>query len=214
MWPYILAVHRGVRVVATDIDSSLASQLSRRRRVRRARVAPANMVHLVRCDARQLPFPDQSVDAVTAVSTIEHIHGTEGDRVAVQEIARVLRPGGRSWLTLPFRAAGSVIELDNELRHFQWHYSADTLRSSLVGPTGLRQRRRLLYGERLPVYQLMRMLPRPLPWLLRPWATVLSAWLLYPTDDEERASAVLLELERRVAEGVARGGRRADDDDA
>jgi len=203
IWPYLLAGLVGARVIATDIDRSLTNQLSRHRRVYDAGLAAPGMVQLVRADARRLPFPDQSADAVTAVSTIEHVRSSHGDRVAVQEIARVLRPGGRAWLTVPFRAAGSMIELDAELRHFQWHYSPDTLRSSLLGPSGLTERRRVLYGEHLPFYNLTRKIPSPLVWLVRPWATLLSACLLHPTDNEQHASASLLELERPRQDGRA-----------
>jgi len=195
IWPYMLAAHLDVRVLATDLDPSLAEQRGRRDRVGEAGLVHHQAVQLLRCDARRLPFPDGSVDAVTAVSTVEHVRDAEGDRVALQEMGRVLRPGGRAWITVPYREAGSMIELDEGLRHFQWHYSPDTLRSSLIGPSGLRERRRLLYRERLPFYDLMRRLPRPALRLLRPWASLLSAMFIRPTDDAGYASAALLELE-------------------
>lgn len=58
----------------------------------------------------RFPFRDESFDAVVAISVIEHIgighYGDPvagaGDRAAVAEIARVLRPGGRALLTVPF----------------------------------------------------------------------------------------------------------------
>jgi len=203
IWPYVLSARLGVSVIATDIDTGLAQQLPRRDRVERAGLAAAGSVQLLRADARRLPVPDCSVDAVTAVSTIEHVRRAHGDRVAVQEIARVLRPGGRAWLTLPFRAAGSIIELDDELEHFQWHYSPQTLQSSLIEPSGLRATGCLLYEERLPFYKLSRRLPSKLAWLLRPWATVLSALLLRVTSDPQRASAVLLELQSKSVDSVA-----------
>jgi len=49
-------------------------------------------------DVRDLPFRDESFDAIYSMGTIEHFDETER---AVEEMARVLRPGGR-FLCLEF----------------------------------------------------------------------------------------------------------------
>jgi SAM-dependent methyltransferase len=51
-------------------------------------------------DARKISLPDASQDRVYSVSVFEHIPNM-GDREALQEVARVLRPGGIFVLTLP-----------------------------------------------------------------------------------------------------------------
>lgn len=52
-------------------------------------------------DVRELPFPDNSFDLVTASSVINNLKG-EPDRLkALNEIYRVLRPGGRFFLLEP-----------------------------------------------------------------------------------------------------------------
>lgn len=47
-----------------------------------------------------LPFPDESFDIVLSHEVLEHV---QDDRLAVQEMARVLRPGGRAIIFCPNR---------------------------------------------------------------------------------------------------------------
>lgn len=180
---------------ATDLHPRLDKQLERRCRAARGGIVAVDDVQFVRCDARHLPFADHSVDAIMAVSTLEHVVGLHGDRLAVGEIARVLRPGGRAWITVPYRHAGSMIELDDSLDHFQWHYSPQSIVESLLADSGMTVRRSVLYGERFPFYDLLRRSPPTLQRLIRPWSSLLSAVLLHVTDQPEKASAVMLELE-------------------
>jgi SAM-dependent methyltransferase len=51
-------------------------------------------------DVRALPFPDASFDAIYSMGTIEHFDETER---AVEEMARVLKPGGRAIVGVPNR---------------------------------------------------------------------------------------------------------------
>lgn len=48
----------------------------------------------MRMDGRSLDFPDASFDVAYSLSSIEHFGGVEGARAAVDEMARVLKPGG------------------------------------------------------------------------------------------------------------------------
>lgn len=57
-----------------------------------------NKYRLCRADARHLPFAGSSFDTVTAMDIIEHI---DKDNLAMTEIARVLKPGGRLFATVP-----------------------------------------------------------------------------------------------------------------
>lgn len=199
VFPYLVAHLCGVRVTASDIDEQVARQRTVRARAARAGLRRAHAVEIIRSDARALSFADASFDAVTAISTLEHMRGLTGDQAAVREAARVLRPGGRLVITVPFRAAGSMDELDADRQLWQRHYGLRSLHDRLIAPSGLGEIARTYYAERLPFYDLTRQLPLLLDWLRRPWDTALSAVLIAPTDDLSRASAVCLALSKPVA---------------
>jgi len=50
-------------------------------------------------DGRQVPLPDASVDSCLLTEVLEHCPDPEG---VLREVARVLRPGGFMFLTVPF----------------------------------------------------------------------------------------------------------------
>jgi SAM-dependent methyltransferase len=59
---------------------------------------PAHAFTWTQADARQVPFSDHSFEHVIAFDVIEHI---EDDVQVLREIARVLKPGGTLWLSVP-----------------------------------------------------------------------------------------------------------------
>jgi len=109
-------------------------------------------------DARLLTYADGSFDAVYSVSVIEHIPD-DGDSRAMRQIARVLRPGGRVCLTVPFsmRCEEDWVSHDVFERHrrsteklfFQRRYDPEALQKRLIGPSGLREMERAYFGEPL-----------------------------------------------------------------
>jgi SAM-dependent methyltransferase len=52
-------------------------------------------------DGRALPFPDASFDHAFSISVIEHIPD-DGDFQALAELARIVKPGGRIVITMPY----------------------------------------------------------------------------------------------------------------
>jgi SAM-dependent methyltransferase len=50
-------------------------------------------------DAHALPFADASFDAVVCLEVLEHVRDPGQ---VLGEIARVLKPGGKAWLSMPF----------------------------------------------------------------------------------------------------------------
>ena len=50
-------------------------------------------------DAAQLPFPDKSFQAVFCLEVLEHV---ARPTTVMAEISRVLAPGGKAWVSMPF----------------------------------------------------------------------------------------------------------------
>ena len=55
---------------------------------------PVERLTFMRMNGRQLGFADATFDVAYSLSSIEHFGGVEGAREAVQEMARVVKPGG------------------------------------------------------------------------------------------------------------------------
>jgi SAM-dependent methyltransferase len=66
----------------------------------RARQAAGRGLRVARATAEHLPFPGLSYDLILSHEVLEHV---ADDRRALEEIARVLRPGGRVILFVPNR---------------------------------------------------------------------------------------------------------------
>jgi SAM-dependent methyltransferase len=95
--PKLVAVElarRGADVTSVDV---LEREVARWRCLtegrRRLRFAVA--------DGRALPFADASFDRAYSISVLEHVPG-KGDLQALRELARVVRPGGRVVITVPY----------------------------------------------------------------------------------------------------------------
>jgi arsenite methyltransferase len=73
---------------------------------RAVRAEAGPQVGFLRADAQQLPLRDETVDAVTSLAVLQLV---PNPRVALTEIARVLRPGGRVAVMVP--TAGPVAKL-------------------------------------------------------------------------------------------------------
>jgi len=85
-----------IGVESTGCDLSVTGVVSAARFARAERVS--DLAAFVVCAAEALPFPDGSFGAASAVAVLEHL---DDDEPAVRELARVVRPGGRVWVTVP-----------------------------------------------------------------------------------------------------------------
>ncbi|MBC8332906.1 MAG: class I SAM-dependent methyltransferase [Anaerolineae bacterium] len=62
--------------------------------------AHTNSPHIVNAAGEHLPFPTESYDLILSHEVVEHV---QDDRVAVTEMVRVLKPGGRAVIFCPNR---------------------------------------------------------------------------------------------------------------
>ena len=91
------ASRQGARACGIDIAEPIVIQ------ARAAFDTAPGARHGLQCavgDVRDLPFRDASFDAIYSMGTIEHFDETER---AVEEMARVLKPGGRAIVGVPNR---------------------------------------------------------------------------------------------------------------
>ena len=84
---------RGFRIVGFDYAPEMI-------RLAQHRFGASPAVHLCRADAESLPFPDASFDHVVSLGVFEYL--STYDR-GLEEIHRVLRPGGTAIISLPTR---------------------------------------------------------------------------------------------------------------
>lgn len=94
------AFRRGARVVACDMA---VPELVEVRNLFEAmalagEASPDGMAVTVNGDATRLPFPDATFDRIIASEVMEHI---PDDRAALDELVRILRPGGVMAITIP-----------------------------------------------------------------------------------------------------------------
>jgi SAM-dependent methyltransferase len=94
--PKLLAVQLardGVEVTSVDL---FEDEIERWRRL----TAGERNLRFEQADGRALPYGDAQFDHAYSISVLEHI-ASPGDEEALNELARVVKPGGRVVLTLP-----------------------------------------------------------------------------------------------------------------
>jgi ubiquinone/menaquinone biosynthesis C-methylase UbiE len=84
---------RGFQIVGLDYSTEML-------RLAQQRFGASDGVHLCRADAEALPFPDASFDHVVCLGVFEYLSAY--DR-CLEEIRRILRPGGVAIISLPTR---------------------------------------------------------------------------------------------------------------
>lgn len=149
----VIEAARGGRP-AIGCDLSLEGLLIAREFARVEGVAELTL--WVCCSAEKLPLASGSTGSALAIAVIEHV---PDDQAALRELARVLEPGGRAWVTVPhglrnispvFRRANR--RHDRRLGHLR-RYEAETLVQA-ARPGGLRPVDVQFTGHSIKVLQL------------------------------------------------------------
>jgi SAM-dependent methyltransferase len=121
--PFELA-SKGYRVWCTDFKSKYHRYIT-----------DYNNFTFVPGDIRKTSFPDSFFDIVVGVSSIEHVGlagkstDLEGDKTAVKEISRIIAPGGKFLITVPFGKQSGIYTV---ARHDSFRvYNYDRLKELL-----------------------------------------------------------------------------------
>jgi SAM-dependent methyltransferase len=183
-----LALKRGVTVYATDLQDDLIFEWSVCARALDAEGSATGRFVVEKQDARRLTYPPDSFDGVYSISVLEHIPET-GDSQAMREIARVLKPGGRAFIQVPFRPAYEEVHVTRDVYgrkydgttkvFFERRYDAATLASRIIQAAPLRLLSLTYHRERWPFLALWGRVPFPLRvplmWLEPFWAMLFLA---------------------------------------
>jgi SAM-dependent methyltransferase len=129
------AAQRGARAFGIDISEPIVQQAGT------AFTSRSGPLRAAAADVRALPFLDASFDAIYSMGTIEHFDETER---AIEEMMRVLKPGGRAIVGVPNRhdpflrpLLATVLQAVGLYGYgYEKSYSRRTLREMLEGAGG------------------------------------------------------------------------------
>jgi SAM-dependent methyltransferase len=176
--------------------------------------SPSDLYRMEVQDARGLSYADEAFDRVFSISAIEHIP-EDGDRIAMGEIARVLKPGGLCCLTVPWGLQGYVeefrqsgdpdvywVESREKKMFYQRAYDRPSLESRLLADDRLELLDLDFWGERHVGVEhtiLNRRLPRLLRLALLPAHFFLSRAFVSRLGEDEpcRKKVACLTLRKR-----------------
>jgi SAM-dependent methyltransferase len=98
-------------------------------------------IRLLGADVRSLPVKDEAFDCAVSIGVVEHLK--EGPHQALAELRRVLKPGGRALITVPFenswRRFHKFWPKDESLRHGHRVRHVDRLPEKAAMPDGFYQ---------------------------------------------------------------------------
>lgn len=152
---YLTSKHPHIQIEAINPDADDLNETAANLKI----LGLSEQVNLVSYDATQLPYPDNSFDVITSISVIEHIP-EYGDTLAMKEMWRVLKPGGKLVITVPCARLyyeewrdrdtyGLCSQQQHKKYFFQRFYDSTTIRSKLFSVIGLEPIRIEVFGEQI-----------------------------------------------------------------
>jgi ubiquinone/menaquinone biosynthesis C-methylase UbiE len=179
---YLAAAADGAgRTVGVDFSRSMLSVAAAR---------AGDRAELVQADVGALPFRDESFDLVYSFATLYYVADLQS---ALDDVARVLRPGGVAVLELGNRRSLNSLVSDVQFRHAGWaepHYVAFRRLGRMVAATGLRTVEWRCF-QALPMVGAPRRLFFLAPFLLMSWKAVLGLGSRRMLDERLSSSPVL-----------------------
>ena len=155
-----LAYHRRLDVWMTDLDESNVEPYALVwKAIARGAKGTARFEPL---DARRIALPDGRFEAVFSLSVLEHVEGPGQDGRAVEEMVRVLKPGGWLLLSVPFGpraeeqwargiAHAGRRTRPSEIHFFQRIYDRALFETRILGPlSGLTEEAEVVTAYRRP----------------------------------------------------------------
>jgi ubiquinone/menaquinone biosynthesis C-methylase UbiE len=94
---------KGCTVYASDVDNIVFGLEDISRKAGFGKLIDVGSLKIEHQDSRNLSYPDNYFDRVSAISTLEHIPDT-GDISSIKEICRVLKSGGRAFISVEANA--------------------------------------------------------------------------------------------------------------
>jgi SAM-dependent methyltransferase len=122
-----LAEHYPIKLFSTDLNSKDIEEYST---FSKGLGCASEKLRLEQQDARCLKYPDNTFDAVYSMSVVEHVEGEDGDGRAIDEMMRVLKPGGLLVVSVPF--GNRYIKQNRDGKFFQRIYDSDALEDRLL----------------------------------------------------------------------------------
>jgi SAM-dependent methyltransferase len=190
--PYI-AVEYGVETHATDLDPVVWRQEEWISALGRRDLLDSGRFVVAEQDARNLEYEDEAFDRVVSISTIEHIRDIH---LASAEIGRVLAPGGRAVITVPFSRRQREVwvkrdvysrSYDGSPLFYEYVMDHEQLNRDIVAASGLALDDLRFLGE--PGFKMSRLvyhpiLDRPLSILRWIWPRAAHRWLREISESE------------------------------
>ena len=201
-----LALKRGVIVYATDLQDDLIFKWALCVRALDRDGSATDRYIVEKQDARCLTYPTDSFDGVYSISVLEHIP-EDGDSQAMREIARVLKPGGRAFIQVPFRPTYEEVHVARDVYgrkydgtakvFFERRYDAAALNTRIIQAAPLRLVSLSYHRERWPFLALWGRVPFPfrvpLMWLEPFWAMLFLERTRNPMAPEIRGAYLTFE---------------------
>jgi len=143
---------QGKQVIAAELDETALQtqhELSTRQ--------PHLSLHVTAANFLRLPFADETFDAITIISTIEHVPN-DGDIQTMKELRRVLKPGGALFITVPVSHIANEQHTTHSIGHVYQEctgegpgylrvYNPEWIHQRLIEPSGLSRIELIYKGE-------------------------------------------------------------------